>query len=563
MRPDDSFELIMRPGVDPRTAPNKPPLPPAGYDARIELGVLIERNVAVPLRDGVRIFVDIYRPPGAAGERNLPVLLGWSPYGKHGLTNRVFWPASGVDPQWLSPLTAFEAPDPVFWCQRGYAVVFADPRGAWLSEGEFHHNGQIEAEDCRDAIEWLAAQPWSNGKVGMTGVSYLAAIQYFAAAVQPPSLAAINPWEGFSDWYREFATHGGIPETGFIPRASDNIRFSLTRTEDTWSNVQAHPLWDAYWRSKEVDLESIRTPAYVVASWADQGLHTRGTLEVFKRISSTEKWLDVHGQKKWAHYYRAASRDRRVEFFDRFLRQRTTQVATWPRVRLEVRERAGVAVERAESEWPIARTEYRKLWLDAGAAALTDRPGDREAEVCYDAREGRAVFDYRFTQDTELTGHMKLRLWLETRGARDADVFVAVQKRDPAGAHVGFTFYAFYENGPVALGWLRASHRALDASRSTEWQPVHPHDREEPVQPGQPVALEIEIWPSATAFSAGETLRVVVQGADIYAEALPNLPFARHQSTRNAGDHILRTGGRYDAHLLVPIVRPDAVAAAH
>ena len=553
MSPEDAFQLLMRPGVDPRTAPNKPPLPPLVYDERTELGVRIQRNVAVPLRDGVRIYIDVYRPPGV--ERDLPVLLGWSPYGKHGLSNRVFWPASGVDPQWLSPLTAFEAPDPVFWCQRGYAVVFADPRGAWQSEGDFHHNGSVEAADCRDTIEWLGAQPWSNGKVGMTGVSYLAAIQYYVAALRPAALAAINPWEGFCDWYREFATHGGIPETGFIPRASDNIRFSLNRTEDTWANVQAHPLWDAYWKYKEVELESIQAPAYVVASWSDQGLHTRGTLEVFKRISSPRKWLDVHGQKKWAHYYRAESRRRRLEFFDHFLRQRTTQAPAWPRVRLEIRERAGSAVERAESEWPIARTQYRKLWLDAGRAALTDTPGPAVTEVHYEAREGQALFDYRFARDTELTGHMKLRLWLEARGSSDADVFVAVQKLDAGGVPVGFTFYAFYDNGPVALGWLRASHRALDAERSTAWQPVHPHDREEPLPEGEAVALEIELWPSATLFRAGESLRLIVQGSDIYTDALPNLPFARHQRTRNAGSHVLRTGGRYDAHLLVPIVQ--------
>jgi uncharacterized protein len=547
-------ELIMRPGVDPWTAPNKPPLPPVDYDRRVEQGVLIERNVAVPLRDGVRIYVDIYRPAGADGERDLPVLLGWSPYGKHGLSNRVFWPASGVNPEWLSPLTAFEAPDPLYWCPRGYAVVFADPRGAWLSEGEFHHNGSIEAQDCREAIEWLAARPWSNGKVGMSGVSYLASIQYLAASQRPPSLAAINPWEGFVDWYREFGAHGGIPETGFIPRASDNIRFSLTRTENTYANMQAHPLWDDYWRSKEPDIEAIETPAYIVASWSDQGLHTRGTLEVFKRIASRHKWLEVHGQKKWAHYYRPESRRRRAEFFDHFLKQRRTQIATWPPVRLEIRERAGVATERAEREWPLARTEYRKLWLDAGRGALTDEPPSGVSEVRYDARTGRATFDCRFAQPTELTGYMKLRLWLEAEGSNDADVFVAIQKLDATGALVGFTFYAFYENGPVALGWLRASHRALDPNRSTPWQPVHPHDREEFLSPGQAAPLEIEIWPSGTSFSAGETLRVVVQGSDIYTDALPNLPFARHERTRNSGHHILRTGGEFDAHLLAPVI---------
>src|SRR6185437_14541727 len=176
-------------------------------------------------------------------------------------------------------------------------------------------------------------------------------------------------------------------------------------------------------------------------------------------------------------------------------------------------------------------------------------------EVRYEAQQGRAVFDYRFGRDTELTGHMMLRLWLEAVGSSDADVFVAIQKLDERGAPVGFTFYAFYENGPVALGWLRASHRALDADRSTASQPVHPHDREEPLPEGEAVALEIELWPSATLFKAGESLRLVVQGSDVYTDALPNLPFARHQRTRNAGSHVLRTGGRYDAHLLVPIVQ--------
>lgn len=552
MHSEPSFTLIMRPGVDPASAPNKPPLPPKDYDKHIAHGLTIERNIAVTLRDGVTIYVDLYRPAGAAGERDLPLLLAWGPYGKHALSNQVFWPLSGVDPQWLSTLTPFEGPDPLFWCGAGYAVAIADPRGAWLSEGEFHHNGPIEAEDCCDTIAWLAAQPWSNGRVGMTGVSYLACIQYLVAPLKPPALAAINPWEGFSDWYREFARHGGIPETGFLPRASDNIRFSTTRTEDTWANVQAHPLHDDYWRSKEFDLEAIETPAYVVASWSDHGLHSRGTLEAFKRISSREKWLEVHGQKKWAHYYKPESRARRLAFFDCFLKQKPTSVSTWPRVRLEIRERAGAGRMRDEAQWPLARTQYRQLWLDPAKEGLeSDRP-DAPGEIGYDAREGRALFDHRFARDTELTGHAKLRLWIETAGSSDADLFVALQKLDVEGRPVGFTFYAFYDNGPVALGWLRASHRALDPERSTPWQPLHRHDREEPLAEGEATAVEIELWAFSTLFRAGETLRLVVQGSDIYTEAQPNLPFARHQQTRNAGTHTIRGGGRFDSYLLIP-----------
>jgi hypothetical protein len=113
----------------------------------------------------------------------------------------------------------------------------------------------------------------------------------------------------------------------------------------------------------------------------------------------------------------------------------------------------------------------------------------------------------------------------------------------------------------VALGWLRASHRALDDKRSSRAQPFHPHDREEPLPSGEAVPLEIELWPSSTLFRAGETLRIVIQGSDIYAEAAPNLPFARHERLRNAGTHILRTGGRFGAHLLVPVIPPreDAI----
>jgi predicted acyl esterase len=545
-------ELIMRPGVDPYTAPNKPLLPPADFTRLVEYGLTVERNHAVVLRDGVRILLDLYRPSGAAGEADLPVLLAWSPYGKHARSNQLFWPASGVDPAWLSPLTPFEGPDPVAWCPRGYAIAVADPRGAWLSEGEFHHNGRIEGEDCCEVIAWLAAQSWSNGKVGMSGVSYLAAIQYLAASLRPPALAAINPWEGFSDWYREFAYHGGIPETGFTPRASDAIRFSRTRTEDTWANVRAHPLYDDYWRSKEIELESIETPAFVVASWSDQGLHTRGTLAAYQRMRSPQKWLEVHGQKKWAHYYRPESQARRVEFFDHFLKRKRTALSAWPKVRIEVREQAGNATQREEQAWPLARARGVRLWLDADGR-MSETPAQTGC-VHYGAVQGRAHFDHRFAADTEITGHAKLKLWVEAAGADDMDLFVALQKCDAQGEPVGFNFYAFYDNGPVALGWLRVSHRALDAARSTAQQPVHSHLSEQRLRDGEIVAVEIEIWPSSTLFRAGETLRLIVQGSDIYKESLPQLPFCRHEETRNHGAHVIHVGGPYDSHLLIPVV---------
>jgi predicted acyl esterase len=552
-----AFELIMREGVDPKLVVGKKVPPPPEYSETRENGLRIERNLPVRLRDGVRIFVDVYRPEGAAGERNLPALLGWSPYGKHNTSARLAWPEAGVQDGWMSPYTAFEAPDPMYWCRHRYAIVYPDPRGSWYSEGELRHGGMGESEDCFDLIAWLGEQKWSNGKVGMTGVSYLTAIQWQVAPLHPPNLAAINPFEGFSDWYREFAYHGGIPETSFLPRGSGNLKYSTTRTEDTPANVRAHPLYDGYWASKECDLEAIEVPAYVVASWSDHGLHTRGTLEAWKRMRSKQKWLEVHGRKKWAYYYEPSHVDKQRQFFDHFLKQAGTSVPAWPKVLIEVRERANVGTFRAEAEWPIARTEFQRLYLNAAKGALVEAPLSDASEARYDPRaaDGRAVFDYVFTADTELSGHMKLRLWLEAVGADDMDLFVGVQKVDAQGEVVPFVFYALLENGPVALGWLRASHRDLDPQRSTPEQPVHTHTREQPLAPGERVPVEIEIWPSSTLFRAGERLRLVVQGQDLMREGLPNAPFARHEDTRNRGTHVIYAGGKFDSYLLVPVIR--------
>jgi predicted acyl esterase len=556
MKSQFDYPVLMREGLPPSQATGKPLTFGPDYDERVEAGLFIQRNVKVAMRDGVHIYIDIYRSADPALQRAVPAVLAWSPYGKHNLSNRL-WPTAGVDPQWLSPLTAFEAPDPAYWCARGYAIVNADPRGTWLSEGEMSHGGLTESQDIYDLIEWLGVQDWCNGKVGMSGVSYLAAAQWQVAPMRPPHLAALNPCEAFSDWYREFAYHGGIRETGFAPNACSRLNWSLTRTEDTGANILAHPLIDDYWRSKETDLAAIETPALVIASWSDQGLHLRGTLRAWEEMASKDKWLEIHGQKKWAYYYTPQTVERIGAFFDHFLRDSASR-PSFPKVRLEVRERAHVGHWRDETEWPLARTKYTPLWLDAASGAMGKDAPQVAAEVRYDAVSGRAVFDHRFETGAEATGPMKLRLWVAAVGSDDMDLFVAIQKLDREGEIVPFVFYANYDDGPVALGWLRVSHRALDEDKSTPQRPVHLHTGEQRLRPGESVAVDIEIWPSSTRFAAGESVRVVIAGGDIYTEAPPMTPLARHQDLRNAGTHIIRTGGRYDSHLLVPFIpRPE------
>lgn len=390
----------------------------------------------------------------------------------------------------------------------------------------------------------------------MTGVSYLAWTQWRVAAMEPPHLAAINPQEGVSDFYREAAYHGGIPST-FMSTLMPSWSYSQNRVEDIERMTEEHPLFDDYWASKNADLSAITTPAYVVASWSDQGLHTRGTLEAFKQMQSTDKWLRVHGRKKWEDFYQDYERQR--QFFDKFLKGIDSEVDYWPRVRLEVRERYYVGNERGEDDWPIPRTDYVPLYLDARDQSLRAEPVEEAATVRYDVDDAPAEteqvqFETTFDAATELTGHMKLKLWVEADGADDLDLFVTVDKIDRTGDRVPFATQTLYETGPVAFGWLRASHRELDEERSTPHQPFHPHTDEQKLEPGEVVPVEIEIWPSSTAFAAGEGLRLTVAGSDIHPD--PATEYYCHRPLVNAGDHVVHTGESYDSLLLVPVV-PD------
>ncbi|NDK31949.1 CocE/NonD family hydrolase [Nesterenkonia haasae] len=549
-------EIIDRPGMDPTHAPGKPPLPPLQHEF-IEHGeVVLEKDVPITMRDGVRIYADLYRP--ATGAVDLPVLLAWGPYGKHNTKDHLF-PGADVEQGWISPLTGFEAPDPAYWCPKNYLLAYVDPRGLWNSEGEGRHNGPQEAEDLYDTIEWLGSPERSNGRVGMLGVSYLAGAQFIAAAQSPSALKAISPWECFTDWYREFAYHGGIPETGFIPRASMNMGFSRTRTEDTAANVAARPLDSDYYRSKYPPLENITIPAYLVASWSDHGLHSRGTLEAFSRISSAEKWLEVHGQKKWRYFYHPEAVEKQRAFFDYYLHDQGQGPREWPRVLLEIRDMGDRSTHRTDVPWPVPETDARRVHLDFDSGSLSDTVGP-EASREIDSATDQETLRYTFDATVDVIGPMRLRLWLAAEESDDADVFVAVRKISASGDEVQFPINALFNDGPVALGWLRASHRAVDESASSELRPVHPHDAVEPLVPGEPVALEIEIWPSATRFHAGEQLALTILGRD-FLQRDPDLmsPVVRHEQLHNHGSWRLYSGSEHDSHLALHTEVPNDI----
>jgi uncharacterized protein len=327
-------------------------------------------------------------------------------------------------------------------------------------------------------------------------------------------------------------------------------------TEDWRLALDKHPLLDDFWKSKQPDLESIDIPAYVVASWTDHGIHTRGTLEGFLRIGSRHKYLEVHGRKKWSRYYWPESVERQLAFFDRFLKGIPNEVDQWPPVRIEVRERYYQGRWRDERAWPLVGAEYVPYYLDAASGSLTpDRPAG-VARLTYDSTEpGSAVrFDVTFSEDTEITGYAMVKLWISLAGAGDGDLFAALQKLDATGTVVNFPYFTLQNDGQAAHGWQRISHRELTTSQ-IPGRPVHPHTREMLVPEGEITDVAIEFWPSSTLFRAGESLRLLIQGTDI--QSYPAGTFvAGHHLLRNSGPHTLHTGGRFDAQVLLPVIRP-------
>lgn len=172
----------------------------------------------------------------------------------------------------------------------------------------------------------------------MGGASYVAIVQWFAGATRPPHLTALMPYDGMSDLHREIVYHGGIPNSGFVTFWNSQRRHSLNRAEDWVKAMEVPPFLDEYWETKIPAVERITVPTYVIASWTDHAVHTRGSLSAYMHLGSEQKWLEVHGRNKWARMYAPESVRRQIAFFDRFLKGVTNEVDQWPTVRIEVRE---------------------------------------------------------------------------------------------------------------------------------------------------------------------------------------------------------------------------------
>jgi hypothetical protein len=504
----------------------------------------IEWDVPIRLDDGLVLRADVFLPPA---EGRYPAILTYGPYGKGLAFQEGYKSAWEImareNPDALAGSSNkyqnWEVVDPEKWVPDGYAVIRIDSRGAGRSPGYLCHNNARETRDIHLCIEWAAAQSWCNGKIGMNGISYYASNQWRAAATQPPHLAAICAWEGWNDAYRDGARHGGIicsfrknwqdmqvktVQHGYAKGAKSRVTGELVcgpetlpddelikNRENMWGELLSREMDGPYYRERSADLSNVTLPLLSAANWGGQGLHTRGNFEGFSRSNSKDKWLEVHGSSHWAPFYTDYGVSLQKKFFAHFLKGEKNGWDKQPRVQLNVRHPGEKFVLRHENEWPLARTQWTRFYLQKNLA-LSENPGKGEGSVSYDAMGEGVTFSMIADREIEITGPSALKLFVSSSTA-DADIFAVLRVFDPKGKEVLFQG-ALDPKTPVAQGWLRASHRKLDPKLSLPYRPWHTHDELQKLKPDEVVELDVEIWPTCIVVPAGYRIALSIRGRD-------------------------------------------------
>lgn len=537
-----------------------------------QVEMIFEKDVAVKLRDGVTIYTDIFRPVGV---EKVPVIVSWSPYGKNsGRTTmyKMMRKVAGVDDKKLSGLMKWEAVDPDYWCARGYAVAHPDARGAYNSDGNICFFNRQEGEDGYDFVEWLAVQDWCNGKVGTAGNSWLAVAQWFIAAEQPPHLAAIAPWEGFADVYRDIDFLGGIPDTGFLGNVNKQLP-GKNMVEDVLTASDNYPLMNDYWESKIADYNKITVPAYVVASYSNT-VHSAGTFRAWEYLDKANKWLRIHNSQEWPDFYSDSVQADLLKFFDRYLKGIENSWEETPKVRyavLDMHSHDNDKVNVPATSFPPQDAKEITYYLDALNGSLNEKSTSREGIISYnsESKDGKAEFTIKFNKDVEFVGYPKIKLWVEADGHDNMDLFVFIQKHDVHGKHLtqmnvdtgvppvkvitklnGGTVFRY----KAVPGRLRVSLRHINENKSTKWVPYFTFDKKEPLKKGEIVPVVIPFFAMGMRFYAGETLKLVVSGQNLPGGQMPILKGIVPQ---NKGKHIIHTGGKYASQLQLQVIKKD------
>ncbi|KAH7072038.1 Alpha/Beta hydrolase protein [Paraphoma chrysanthemicola] len=550
--------------------------------AAFQVETVWDKDFAIPMRDGVTLRADIFRPIGSV---QVPAIVHWSPYGKdnNGVHGLHLQPGRfGVPYERTSSYEKFEGLDPAEWVAKGYAVVNFDLRGTWDSEGIIPWLGKQDGQDGYDAIEYVSQLPWCTGKVALAGNSWLAITQWFIAAEQPPHLAAFAPWEGASDFYRDTLARGGIgyPYDLLWGLLQDTM-VGRGKAEAVISMLKKYPLYNDYWEDKRAKVENITTPAYVLASYSTS-LHTSGSIGGFNSIATKEKWLRIHPRQEWYDLYSQYATNDLQKFFDHYLKGVDNGWGKTPRVRFSVLpfNSSDPPANIVTTAYPIPEARQTKFFI-SGEDTLSLSPSSETASQSYqsdiipqglDNDPEELVFSIKFDKPTWLVGYSKAVLYLSADVADDLDVFVQLRKFDKNGnktiqlnvpadkllppvkdaSEVADSCFLKYF-GPN--GCLRASHAVtkVESTTNDSW-PVYKNDRQEKVKPGTIVRLEVPIWPGGMAFDAGDSLAAKISGH--YMSPMEIDVLNGKTRTDNKGRHTLHFGGKYESYIEVPLTAP-------
>lgn len=535
------------------------------YEAKFDradrdLGMISEDNLIVTMSDGTEISVDIYRP-SKSGE--YPVILAMTPYQKD-----MPWKVPSDHEAEQGEHQSWELPNPERWVPKGYVLVRADVRGTGESTGKAVFGQQREWQDFYETIEWAGAQNWSNGNVGLNGISYMAMNQWHVADLQPPSLKAILPWEGLADVYRDAWYPGGIASLAFMQAYMPE--FYRDHTLRGWKNAATeesfetnhmwktfyHNLRDEFWESGEPDWSKVTVPMLSAGNWGGwKGAgHLRGNMEGYKQAASTNKQLRVHTGDHQDAYYSEEGFLEQLRFYDRWLLGLKNGWEKQAPVRIAVRNgpKRFDFKWRDEQEWPLARTDYQKLYLDVddkgnGTFAKTldskvetlsyNSPGILLADEVKEPNSSIRFVSAPFETDVEITGEILLNVWMSST-IEDAFPHATLMRVTKDG------------NDVVTVGRLRASQRALDKAKTTPSRPYHKHTSRDFLTPGEPVELQIEIWPTSMVYPAGSRLMLVLAGDS--PMTLMGTPLANRKAKH--GVETVHAGDKYKSYLQIPVI---------
>jgi predicted acyl esterase len=522
-------------------------------------------DVPIAMDDGVLLRADIFLPVAAG---RYATILSYGPYGKglsfqsvyKGPWDRMVAAYPEIAEGSSNRYQSWEVVDPEKWVPDGYVCIRVDSRGAGRSSGRIDNFSKREARDLHDCIEWAAGQEWSNGKVGLSGVSYYAMMQWAAAALRPPHLAAICVWEGAIDFYRDVARHGGIYtqflsswfnrqvvplQHGYGERGARNgITGELVAGPETLDESELaanrldpgkialeYPLDGPFYRDHTPDISRVVVPLLSSANWGGMGLHPRGNFEGYLGAASPQKWLEVHGDSHYAPFYRNHGMSLQKRFFGHFLQGKDTGWVNQPPVQLHIRRPGEHFTIRDELEWPLSRTNWTRFYLNPAKQTLSKEPVAGGSLSYETASEGITFRLPPAERELEITGPIAARLVVSS-DTTDADLFLALRLFAPDGKEVLFVG-SNDPQVPIGLGWLRASHRKLDPTRSLPYRPYHTHDEIQPLKPNEPVVLDIEIWPTCIVVPPGYVLALNVRGCD-YDHGLGD--------AQRSSDHYTMTG---------------------